>query len=153
MATTTSEALTERLPTRDETQKASEAIGALARALTDEGTLPISVSEDDTELRIELPPAIGKAILDLLAHIARGEMVTFVPYGAVLTTQKAADLLNVSRPFLTKLLESGEIPFHRVGSHRRVRVEDLLAYKARRDGHHSRALDDLQRLGQEFDAG
>jgi excisionase family DNA binding protein len=153
VATTTSEALTERLPTRDETQKASEAIAALARALTEEGTLPISVGEDGAEIRIELPPAIGQAILDLLMHIARGEMVTFVPYGAVLTTQKAADLLNVSRPFLTRLLEEGQIPFHRVGSHRRVRVEDLLTYKAQRDEQRSRALDDLQRLGQEFDAG
>lgn len=149
----TAEALSERLPTRDETQKASEAITAMARALTTDGALPLVVNEDDAEIRLELPPAIGQAILDLLLHIARGEMVTLVPYGGVLTTQKAADLLNVSRPFLTKLLETGTIPFHRVGSHRRVRVEDLLAYKRRRDGDRAGALDDLQRLGQEFDAG
>ena len=149
----TAEALSERLPTRDETRKASEAISAMARALTTEGALPLVVNEDDAETRLELPPAIGQAILDLLLHIARGEMVTLVPYGGVLTTQKAADLLNVSRPFLTKLLETGAIPFHRVGSHRRVRVEDLLAYKRRRDGDRAGALEDLQRLGQEFDAG
>jgi excisionase family DNA binding protein len=149
----TAEALSERLPTRDETQKASQAITAMARALTTEGALPLVVTENDAEVRLELPPAIGQAILDLLVHISRGEMVTLVPYGAVLTTQRAADLLNVSRPFLTKLLESGDIPFHRVGSHRRVRVEDMLSYKRRRDGDRSHALDDLQRLGQEFDAG
>jgi excisionase family DNA binding protein len=149
----TAEALSERLPTRDETRKASEAMTAMARALTTDGALPLVVNEDDAEIRLELPPPIGQAILDLLVHIARGEMVTLVPYGAVLTTQKAADLLNVSRPFLTKLLETGDIPFHRVGSHRRVRVEDLLAYKRRRDGDRAGALDDLQRLGQEFDAG
>ena len=145
------EALSERLPTPDETQKASEAITAMARALTDEGVLKIS--EDDGEVQIELPPAVGQLLLDLLAHIARGEMVTFVPYGAELTTQKAADLLNVSRPFLTKLLESGEIQFHRVGSHRRVRVEDMLDYKERRDSERTNALKELQRLGQEYDAG
>ncbi len=147
------EALSERLPTPDETQKASEAITAMARALTDEGVLPLKISEDDGEVQIELPPAVGQLLLDLLAHIARGEMVTFVPYGAELTTQKAADLLNVSRPFLTKLLESGEIQFHRVGSHRRVRVDDMLDYKERRDSERAKALKELQRLGQEYDAG
>ena len=146
------EALSERLPTPDEKQKASEAISAMAKALTVEGGLPLTMKEDDGEVRIELPPAIGQLLLDLLAHIARGEMVTFVPYGAYLTTQKAADLLNVSRPFLTKLLESGEIPFHRVGSHRRVLADELLAYKERRDNVRATALRDLQRLGQEFDA-
>lgn len=153
MTTLAAEALSERLPTPDETQAASEAITALARALTDEGALPIATGRDADGIRIELPPAIGRAILDLLTHIARGEMVTLMPYGAVLTTQRAADLLNVSRPFLTKLLEAGEIPFHRVGAHRRVRVEDLLAYKERRDHERGTALDDLQRLGQDFDAG
>lgn len=146
------EALSERLPTPDETKKASEAMSAMAKALTDDRDLSIALKEADGEVRIELPPALGELMLSVLTHVARGEMVTFVPYGAELTTQKAADLLNVSRPFLTKLLESGQIRFHRVGSHRRVRVNDLLAYKAIRDGKRESALDDLQRLGQEFDA-
>jgi excisionase family DNA binding protein len=146
------EALSERLPTLDETRKASEVMSAMARARMDDGVLPIALRKADGEIEIELPPALGELMLSMLTHVARGEMVTFVPYGAELTTQKAADLLNVSRPFLTKLLESGEIQFHRVGSHRRVRVNDLLAYKTKRDGERGSALDDLQRLGQEFDA-
>ncbi len=149
----TAVALSTRPPTEDETASASVAITAMARALTDEGALPIKVVEDGDEVQIELPPAIGQLMLDLLTHIARGEMVTFVPYGAELTTQKAADLLNVSRPFLTKLLEEGQIPFHRVGSHRRIRVTDLLEYRAGRDAERADALDELQSLGQEFDAG
>jgi excisionase family DNA binding protein len=149
----TAEALSERLPTTDETEKASEAIGAMARALTEDGALPFKVREDAGEVQVELPPAVGQLVLDLLAHVARGEMVTFVPYGTELTTQKAADLLNVSRPFLTKLLEAGEIRFHRVGSHRRIRVNDLLAYKERRDRERASAMDELQRLGQEYDVG
>ena len=145
-------ALSERLPTEAETSKASEAIAALGKAVTPEGVLPIRVSEDGEEVRIELPPAIGGVMFEVLSHIARGEMVTVVPYGTDLTTQQAADLLNVSRPFLTKLLDAGEIEFHKVGTHRRIKAQDLLAYKDRRDNNRADALRELQRLGQEFDA-
>lgn len=91
-------------------------------------------------------------MLDVLTHVARGEMVTFVPYGAELTTKEAADLLNVSRPFLVAMLEDGRLPFHKVGSHRRVRARDLLAFRERRDAERADALRDLQRMGQEFDS-
>ena len=144
--------LSERLPTPDESARASEAVAAMAKALTNVGTLPLKVAEDGAEIQLELPPAIGQAVLDVLGHIARGEMVTLVPYGTVLTTQQAADLLNVSRPFLTKLLEAGEIDFHKVGTHRRIKAEDLLAYKEGRDRERSTALRELQKLGQEIDA-
>jgi len=145
-------ALSERLPTQDETKKASEAIGALAKAVTNEGTLPIRISEDGNEITVDLPPAIGDMMLELLGHIARGEMVTVVPYGGDLTTQQAGDLLNVSRPFLIKLLENGEIPHHRVGAHRRVLVKDMLSYKIKRDQDRAANLKKLQKLGQEYDA-
>jgi excisionase family DNA binding protein len=146
------QALSERPPTEDEVRQASEAARALATALTPQG-LPFSVSRDGEVTEVELPPALGQLVLDVLTHVARGEMVTFVPYGAELTTKEAADLLNVSRPFLVAMLEQGKIPFHRVGSHRRVRASDLLAFRAARDAERAQALRDLQRLGQEFDAG
>lgn len=146
------EALTMRPPTDDEMEKASEAMGVFARALK-EGGAPIRINSDGDEKQIDFPHALGQLVLDLLAHVARGEMVTFVPYGAELTTQQAADLLNVSRPFLVKLLEAGDIEHHKVGSHRRVPVEKLLEYKEKRDHARSESLSELQRLGQEFDAG
>lgn len=145
------EALSERPPTEEEVREASDAIRALAGALTPEG-LPFSVRHDGNQTRIELSPALGQLVLDVLACVARGEMVTFVPYGAELSTKEAADLLNVSRPFLVKLLEEGEINFHRVGSHRRIKAVDVLAYKRRRDHERRKGLEELQRLGQEFDA-
>src|SRR5258708_456496 len=117
------QALSERPPTNTEVRQASEAARALAGALTPKG-LPFSVRKNGDQIMIDLPPMVGQLVLDVLTHVARGKMVTFVPYGAVLTTKEAADLLNVSRPFLVQLLEKGEIDFHRVGTHRRIRSED-----------------------------
>lgn len=143
-------ALTERPPNETEVREATDAVRALAGALTLEG-LPFAVKQNDSHIDVELSPPIGQLLLDVLTHIARGEMVTVVPYGTELTTKQAADLLNVSRPFLINLLDTGVIPFHRVGSHRRVKSQDLLAYKAQRDEERSKALDELHSLGQEDD--
>ena len=148
----TDQALTMRPPTLEETQKANLALETLAGALTPAGALPIQVSTNAGVSKIELPTALGQMVLDLLNHVAKGEMVTFVPYGAELTTNQAADLLNVSRPHLIKLLNAGDIDFHKVGSHRRIKSEDVLAYKIERDRKRAAALKELQRLGQEADA-
>jgi excisionase family DNA binding protein len=95
---------------------------------------------------------VTRLVLDLLRSIGKGEAGALVPFGAELSTQEAADLLNVSRPFLVKLIESGDLPHHEVGTHRRIRAEDLFAYKRRRDSERDEALSKLARLGQEIDA-
>jgi excisionase family DNA binding protein len=141
--------LTHRLPTREEIENAAEAATALAQAKEGDGRLVIA-SADGRELR--LAPAISDILVDLLGHVARGDMVTLVPTSAMLTTQQAADILNVSRPYLSSLLKKGDIPHIPIGSHRRVRFDDLMAYKERRDAVRSAALEELARLGQEFDA-
>ncbi|WP_287416375.1 helix-turn-helix domain-containing protein [Oceanithermus sp.] len=95
----------------------------------------------------EMPHTLKQVLLDMLAQIARNEPVAIMPLEAQLTTKEAADLLGVSRPHLVKLLERGEIPFTRVGKHRRVLLKDVLEYQERI---REEALDELQRQAQEL---
>lgn len=100
---------------------------------------------------IRLPYSILKVLMEVVHEMARGNAVRVMPIHAELTTQQAAELLNVSRPFLVSLLEQGEIKYRKVGTHRRILLEDLLIYKDRRDRERLSALDELakedQRLG------
>ena len=138
-----------RLPTQDEIACAAQAVTALAQARGGNGVL--AIHQEDGE-PVRLAPAIADLVIDLLGGVASGHTVALVPTGAMLTTQQAADILSVSRPHLSKMLKSGKIPFVSVGAHRRVRRTDLMAYIDRRDAARHAALDDLARLGQEFDA-
>jgi excisionase family DNA binding protein len=96
-----------------------------------------------------LPAAAVRLLGALLTELAKGNAVTLMPHHAELTTQEAADLLNVSRPFLVNLLESGQLPHHKVGTHRRVRFADLMVYKRRRDAESEAALRELAALSQD----
>lgn len=90
-------------------------------------------------------------LLERVAEVmARGDSVTIVPTGKELTTQQAADVLNVSRQYLVRLLNEGRIPYNRTGKHRRLRIEDVLAFKEQRDNERGVSLDELTRLSEEF---
>lgn len=104
----------------------------------------LQVPEERQPVEITLTPAMSDLLLDVLRHVGSGHAVTPVPIQQLLTTQQAADLLNVSRPHLINLLEQQAMPHSPlVGRHRRVRAEDVFAYKAKRDAERSEALDDL----------
>ncbi len=102
---------------------------------------------------IELPASALEALRKVVEAMSRGESVTVIPHDERLTSQEAAEILSVSRPHLIKLLDRGELPFHRVGTHRRIKIEDVLAYRERRDAERRAALAELTRLSEDLPGG
>ena len=116
-------------------------------------SLTLKVREADQDRPLELPAGAVALLMDILEAMAAGRGVTLIPENAELTTVQAADVLNVSRPFLIKLLEDNVLPHRKVGKHRRVRMEDVMAYKAKIDRERESVLDQLAREAQELGMG
>jgi excisionase family DNA binding protein len=115
-------------------------------------TQKITVESESGKQESLLIPAVAyELLIDILSQISQGNAVTLVPVQAELSTQQAANLLNVSRPYLIKLLKSEEIPHRKVGKHRRILVQDLYQYKADIDAKRSQSLDELTALSEELD--
>jgi excisionase family DNA binding protein len=130
------------LPMEREVQAAIEGQRTLAGYLaTQFDTQRIQIFDEQNEAHsVELPTSALRLLVDILAELAAGNAVKVVPVHAELTTQEAADLLNVSRPHLIKLLESGELSYHKTGKHRRVRFAELMDYKSKRDAASEQAM-------------
>jgi excisionase family DNA binding protein len=136
---------------------AAEAVDILERFLREHPTsdaTSVSLTADGSDTTLQIPGQALHLLVDILAQIAKGNAVTVAPVHAELTTQQAADILNVSRPYLVKVLEERKLPYRRVGNRRRVLLADLLAYK-RIDNAHRRAIADeltseAQRLGLDY---
>ena len=138
-------------PTTREAEIARSSGQILARhAATDR---PLTLRLADGEEEIELPTGVVSLLAHALEAMAAGRGVTLAPEHAELTTVQAADVLNVSRPYLIKLLDEKAVPHRRVGTHRRVRMEDILAYKSVIDQEREEVLDRLTREAQEDGMG
>lgn len=131
--------------------QSSEKLAPLLPKLREDLLVTIRVGKK--EAPITLPFSVIQLLQQILLQMAQGNAVTMIPINANLTTQQAADLLNVSRPFLVKLLEKGEIPFVKVGTHRRIRAADLFQYRMKSEKAKQRALDELIKQAQELDLG
>ena len=110
--------------------------------------LPKLVGPDGDE--IELPLSVFQILQRIIEHMMHGRAISIVPVNKELSTQDAADILNVSRPFLISLLEAGTIPFSKVGTHRRIRFTDLMEYKKHRDEERERGLENIVRISEEL---
>ena len=100
--------------------------------------------------RLDLPESVFYVLERVAEVLGRGDSITIVPVGREVTTQQAADLLNVSRQYLVRLLDEGRIAFRKTGKHRRLKVEDVLEYKEKRDKDRRAGLRELSRMTQEF---
>lgn len=127
-------------PNPTDTALAQTALSGLEPAL--KATGPVHLRVDDGA-EIVVPLTALEAFAEILSTLARGDGVTVLPLHAELTTQQAADALNVSRPFLIRLLEAGEIEYRTVGSHRRVNAASLVAYQQADDARRRTAADAL----------
>jgi excisionase family DNA binding protein len=139
--------LGESIPTEDMRASAAHLREIL---ITHEGEGIIVLDDAKNQQSLVLAPALSKLLRDILAHIEKGEGVTFIPNSKQLTTQQAADILNVSRPFLIKLLNEGTIPFTTTGRHRRVEARQVFAYKRARDAARGQRLDTLIGMDQDL---
>lgn len=140
------------LPDAEAAALARESASELARLLAEKPEAErAQIRLDGADLIV--PRQAVSLLRDILAQMARGNAVTIVPTHAELSTQEAATILNVSRPFVVKLLEQGEIPFRKAGTHRRIRYEDLMSYKARMESESRDAMDALAAQAQELDMG
>lgn len=103
--------------------------------------------------KIVLPPLALQLLVGILEQMGQGNAITLIPIHSELTTQEAADLLNVSRPYLVNLLKEGKIPFRKVGTKRRILAEDLIRYKTAIDKKRLKALAALTKQAQELNMG
>ena len=144
------EAFFDRLPDEVEIKNAEQLRTIVASQIKEGEPTKLSLALEGGEVRtVTLAPALTASLLEVLRLVSSGRGFRMIPVESELTTQQAADLLKVSRPFLVKLLEEGEIPFAKTGRHRRVRADDLFAYKEKRDASRSDALSDLAAMDAE----
>ena len=147
------------IPENFETVAPSEADAVLARessrllATRKLGRTSVRIRLMDEGDAVSVPASAVRLFLHLLAEMSQGHSVTLIPTQAELTTQQAADLLNVSRPYVAKLLDDGKIPSRRVGKYRRVRFDDLMAFKRKDDEAREKVLDQLTAEAQDLAIG
>lgn len=141
-----------QLPSKGEQASAAKAASALASLPgSDSQTMLIQVVDEKGKPHHLAIPAIALRLMkEALGEVAKGNAVKLMPVKAELTTQEAAEMLGISRPSFVRLIEGGAIPFTRIGRHRRVRLEHLVAYKDRRDAECPWVLAELESKGQMY---
>ena len=136
-------------PTKEEQRTALESYDALAASLDQLSTDFPEIEIEETEEKIRIPISALKFLARILKEISQGNPVSILPIATEITTQAAAELLGCSRPHIVKLLESGRIPFNKVGKHRRIKYEDLVAYKKEMKALQRKRIQELMELDED----
>lgn len=148
-------AQTLQIPTRSEQELANanlKEVEKLARNY-DKKDKPVHIEVRDEKKHLTIPTAAFNFLSKILNLMARGKAISIIPSDAEVTTQQAADILNVSRPHVVKLLEDEVIPYHKVGSHRRIKLEDLEHYRKKKADERKEHLSELAEQAQKLDMG
>ena len=132
-----------RPPSARDSVLARESAQLISRLASPDHDLKLTVKEEGQDETLVLPAGAVALLMDILENMAAGRGITLIPQNAELTTVQAAAILNVSRPFLIKLLDEKAIPHHKTGKHRRIRIEDVMAYKVKVDQDREAVLDRL----------
>jgi excisionase family DNA binding protein len=142
---------TPTVPTDQDALLARAASHAIESLHPDMGALQLQLAKAGEEVTtVRLPAAAAKLLFQVLLEMGNGRAVSVAPTDVEITTQQAADLLNVSRPYLVGLVEKGELPVRKVGNQRRLPLADVLEYKARTRANRLEALRELTALDQEL---
>lgn len=141
-------------PSANDTLLAQETSRRLANLRNENADVKVKIlGQEGYEDAVVIPSAAMRLLLRVLAEMGDGNAIALTPIHTELTTQQAADLLNVSRPYVVQLLENGKIPFHRVGTHRRVLFEDVMQYKNNLKEKRRKVLAELSAEAQELGLG
>jgi len=146
------DAILER-PSLQDQQVAGASLTHFAQAIKKKRSAAVTIRLQESEVAITIPRKALELLEFILSSMAQGKALSLIPSDSELSTQQAADMLNVSRPHLVKLLEQGALPFKKVGSHRRIHLADLLAYEARQATHQAQHLHFLAQQAQELNLG
>lgn len=146
-----------RVLSKADLKLARDASAALSGYLAEELIGPVVVEvrpeRAGKSYPLTVPAPVFQMLADILAQMAEGRAVAVMPYHVELTTQQAAEMLHVSRPYLIKLLEAGAIPYRKVGPRRRIKFSDLMAYKQRDDLRRREAVRELTREAERLGLG